>query len=202
MSLPKQLIKSFDNILQTELVQLKQCSQKNINEFVIELNKAIPDRSNTHAFMIYKFNRNKYAADKARFIKDITNFEYYRSMILWTDYSDILQYFDLKNKIFLGWDNIKNYYHAHPLNAKSTKSTLPSSEQTWRVLRKGEKIIKNKSRSRKSSIDDNNRKSDQYLIETANKSLESVDGQLDQLYDRIAEKRKLLIKQLHEQSQS
>ena len=204
MSLPKQLIKSYDNIVNTDLVQLKQCTQKNINDFVVELNKAIPDRNNTHAFMIYKFNRNKYAADKIRFIKDITDFEYYKAMILWTDYNDILKYFDLKDKIFLGWDNIKNYYHGHPINDKYKSQLKISSEsqddttKSWRVLRRGEKIIKSKSSSRRSSIDET--KIDdhqaQLTVEQVNESLAEVDTQLDLIYDRIAQKRKMLLEQL------
>jgi uncharacterized short protein YbdD (DUF466 family) len=93
-----------------------------IEEFVTELNKAIPIKSNILAFTIYKFNRNKYLANKQKFIDDIVGTSYYENMILWTDYNDILKYFNLTDKIFLGWDKYTNHYKAYP--PKQIESTV------------------------------------------------------------------------------
>lgn len=113
MSLPKQLLKSYSTISNCDLVVNNKVNPESIEEFVVELNKAIPTKTNILAFTIYKFNRNKYLSDKVRFINDIIGFPYYEHMILWCDYNDILKYFKLEDKIFLGWDRYNNCYKAY-----------------------------------------------------------------------------------------
>ena len=114
MSLPKQLFKSYTAISNCDLIVNFRINNTTIEEFVTELNKAIPIKSNILAFTIYKFNRNKYLANKQKFIDDIVGTPYYENMILWTDYNDILKYFNLTDKIFLGWDKYTNHYKAYP----------------------------------------------------------------------------------------
>ncbi len=123
MSLPKQLIKSYTVISNCDLVVNSKVTPDTIKEFLDELNKAIPTKTNVLAFTIYKFNRNKYMADKERFMKDIIGFQYYEHMILWCDYKDILSYFNLENKIFLGWDRYNNCYKAY-----ESKNYKPETE--------------------------------------------------------------------------
>lgn len=122
MSLPKQLIKSYTSIANCDLVVNGKVNDDNIKEFVNELNKAIPVKDNVLAFTIYKFNRNKYLAHKSKFLDDIIGFQYYENMILWTDYDDILKYFKLENKIFLGWDRYTNRYKAYTPRTQSTST--------------------------------------------------------------------------------
>jgi hypothetical protein len=48
-------------------------------------------------------------------------------MILWTDYDDILKYFELTDKIFLGWDRFINRYKGY------TISGLPKPEMESKI---------------------------------------------------------------------
>jgi hypothetical protein len=123
MSLPKQLFKSYTAISNCDLIVNLRINNTTIEEFVIELNKSIPIKSNVLAFTIYKFNRNKYLSNKQKFIDDIVGTPYYENMILWTDYNDILKYFNLTDKIFLGWDKYTNRYKAYPPKQSDTTST-------------------------------------------------------------------------------
>jgi hypothetical protein len=125
MSLPKQLIKSYSAIANSELVVNSKVSEETIKFFLDELNKAIPSKTNVLAFTIYKFNRNKYMANKVRFMNDIIGFAYYEHMILWCDYKDILKYFNLENKIFLGWDRHNNCYKAY--ESKNNGTSQPTT---------------------------------------------------------------------------
>jgi hypothetical protein len=124
MSLPKQLIDSFTKIKLLPITE-GNVSNDTVCDFVNLLNKSIPSSLNTIAYTIYRFNRTKYILDKKRFINDIKGCTQYESMILWTDYKDILSYFGLENKIFLGWDKVTNQYRAFILN--TTPSTPPPS---------------------------------------------------------------------------
>lgn len=127
MSLPKQLIKSYTAISNCDLVVNRRVSEDNIKEFVLELNKSIPSKNNVLAFTVYKFNRNLYLADKVKFLNNIIGFQYYENMILWCDYKDILSYFKLDDKIFLGWDRYTNAYKAYEIKKKDD---VDSNEQT------------------------------------------------------------------------
>ncbi len=109
MSLPNQLIKSFEAIKTLPLLK-GDFSHETVQSFVKELNFAIPSPLNPVSFAIYRFNRTKYLLNKARFVSEINTFSPYDAMILWTDFKDILQYFGLEGKIFLGWDKVNKRY--------------------------------------------------------------------------------------------
>ncbi len=115
MSLPKQLIESFETIKGSRVIG-GDFSRDALREFVETLNNAIPSPYNSNAYTIYRFNRFKYLSNKERFILDIKDFKPYDALILWTDYMHILTYFNLVGKIFLGWDKAKNRYRACPLS--------------------------------------------------------------------------------------
>ncbi len=116
MSLPKQLIESFEAIHKSRVVRDKDYSVDALNEFADVLNSAIPSPPHALAYAVYRFNRHKYLADKDRFMVDITGFCPYDAMVLWTDFGHILKHFGLEGKIFLGWDKHVHKYHAHPLS--------------------------------------------------------------------------------------
>ncbi len=119
------------SISNCDLVVNGKVSEENIKEFVNELNKSIPVKDNVLAFTIYKFNRNKYLANKNKFLDDIIGSQYYENMILWTDYDDILKYFKLENKIFLGWDRYTNRYKAYtPRTQSSNKKNESIADET------------------------------------------------------------------------
>jgi hypothetical protein len=111
MSSLKQLIECFEDIKSSKLAN-GVIRQDAVREFVDILNRAIPSQFNTAIYTIYRFNRSKYLLDKAKFVADIKDFAPYDAMILWTDFSDILAFFGLTNKIFLGWDKKNNHYRA------------------------------------------------------------------------------------------
>lgn len=130
MSLPKQLIQSFEDIRSSGLVS-GIITESNVQLFVDILNKAIPNALNPVSFALYKFNRSKYLADKERFINDIKDFSPYESMILWTDFKDILTFFNLESKIFLGWNKNQNRYRAF---------LLKSEPKQIKILRREDKL--------------------------------------------------------------
>ncbi len=112
MSIPRQLIKSFDTIRDCKLVVTKNPSEANLKEFGKAINGSVPDESNQISYMIYKFMRGMYLRDKTKFLNYIAGMQYYEAMILWTDYDDILTFFDLTGVIFLGWNKSANKYQA------------------------------------------------------------------------------------------
>lgn len=126
MSLPKSLITSFERIKSLDLLNL---NNETIQSFATELNRAIPSAMNPVLYAVYRFNRTRYISDRDRFIKEIKDFGEYESMILWTDYKDILEYFGLTGKIYLGWDKKTNRYRAYSTNETNTQpiAAPPSS---------------------------------------------------------------------------
>ncbi len=122
MSIPRQLIKSFEIIRDCKLVVSKDPTEENLKEFGKAMNNSIPDQSNQISFMIYKFMRGMYLNDKKRFLNYILGMPHYESMILWTDYNDILQFFELSGVIFLGWNKSVNKYQAAKLDLSKKKS--------------------------------------------------------------------------------
>lgn len=182
MSLPKQLIKSYNEINNCDLVVRGKVTEENIRFFVNELNKAIPSKDNVLAFTIYKFNRNKYLSDKDRFIRDIIEFKYYENMILWTDYDDILEYFKLRDKIFLGWDRYTNKYKAYtPRNNACKLSSDGESPRDSLASEDSEKKITIKSK-----------------IEEGIEAIDKHMDDSDRLADYMAEKRKKLEESLNQ----
>lgn len=136
----KQLLQSFDE-LQTSSLVLGSLTKESVNEFVSILNRAIPSPYNPMEYAVYKFNRSKYLCDKPRFLNDIKNFYPYHSMILWADYEDILDAFNLKNKIFLGWDKSSNRYRGYVLNTMNKKdSFIVLEDDEIPILRKGQTV--------------------------------------------------------------
>lgn len=126
MSLPNQLIKSFEAIQTLPLLQ-GNVSNESVQSFVKELNFAIPSPLNPVSFAIYRFNRTKYLRDKVRFVSEINTFSPYDAMILWTDFKDILQHFGLEGKIFLGWDKINKRYRGFPLAEEAATPKVEDS---------------------------------------------------------------------------
>lgn len=112
MSLPSSLLSSFDELKRTPLVYSSLISQSSCRQFASILNRAIPSPRNVQDYSIYRFNRLKYLSDKPRFIGDIKGFSPYEALILWTNYEDILAYFGLSGKIFLGWNKRNHRYRA------------------------------------------------------------------------------------------
>lgn len=134
MSLPKQLITSFEKIKSSLLVS-GQFTKENVQFFVDALNDAIPSSSNPIAYTLYRFNRTKYIADKDRFVNDIKGFESYEAMVLWLDFADILKFFNLEGKIFLGWDKKNNRYRGFLTTEKTSEEV-----KEVKILRRGETI--------------------------------------------------------------
>ena len=130
MSLPKQLIQSFEDI-KTSLLVSGVLTKENVQLFVDNLNRAIPPTSNAISYAIYRFNRSLYIADNQKFLDHIKGMGSYESMILWTDFKDILDFFKLTGKIFLGWDKVNSRYRAF-IHAEPPKQV--------RILRRGENI--------------------------------------------------------------
>ena len=130
MSLPKQLIQSFEDI-KTSLLVSGVLTKENVQLFVDNLNRAIPPSSNAISYAIYRFNRSLYIADNKKFLDHIKGMGPYESMILWTDFKDILDFFKLTGKIFLGWDKVNSRYRAF-IHSEPPKQV--------RILRRGENI--------------------------------------------------------------
>lgn len=125
MSIPRQLVKSFDIINNCKLVVTKDPTEDNLKEFGKAMNNAIPDDSNQISYMIYKFMRGMYLRNKNKFIQFIAGMQHYESMILWTDYDDILNYFELTGVVFLGWNKSSNKYQAAKVDLNRKKSNPP-----------------------------------------------------------------------------
>lgn len=106
--LPEFLLNSYENLYSCELVRFKIINPDTIAEFVNILNTAIPKKY-TAEYTIYLFNRTKYKINRWKFIKDI-NDSPYKSMVLWTNYKEILRHFDLVQKFYLKWDKELNIY--------------------------------------------------------------------------------------------
>lgn len=121
MSLPKQLLLSFDVLSKTSYDVL---TKEIVDAFVDTLNRAIPFPSGGVAYAIYRFNRTHYLTDKTRFLTCIKDHHPYSSMILWADYQDILEFFGLKGKMFLGWNKITGRYHGH-VSSKTSPVIAP-----------------------------------------------------------------------------
>ncbi len=137
MALPSQLIQSFEALKASPLAA-GEMSKLNVRYFVEMLNRAIPTSMNPVVYAVYRFNRTKYITDRERFIQDIKDFVPYEAMILWTDFKDILAFFNLAGKIFLGWDKANNRYRGYVLSQDSTQTI----HQPIRILRRGETLKK------------------------------------------------------------
>lgn len=125
MSLPKQLAESYEKI---KLLNIHESlTKESVQVFVDILNQAIPSAMSPVVYAIYRFNRTKYLANPSRFVSEISGFHPYDSMILWTDFKDILSAFKLDGKIFLGWDRASNRYRGHILT-KPTVVDKPTAE--------------------------------------------------------------------------
>ncbi len=135
MSLPKHLIHSFEQIKSSPII-FGNITKDTVQLFVDILNNAIPSPMNPVAYTIYRFNRSKYIANKERFLNDIKNFKPYDAMILWTDFKDILSFFNLEGKIFLGWDKKNNKYRGFIISPEINEKPLPQIQ----ILRKGETL--------------------------------------------------------------
>lgn len=125
MSIPRQLVKSFDTIRNCKLVATKDATDENLKEFGKAMNSAIPDTTNQISHMIYKFMRGMYLSDKQKFIDHIKSMHHYEAMILWTDYDDILNYFGLNGVVFLGWNKTVNKYQAAKIDLTKKKMNTP-----------------------------------------------------------------------------
>lgn len=134
MALPSQLITAFDTLKASALVA-GDISKANVRFFVDTLNQSIPSSINPITYAIYRFNRTKYISNRAHFLNDIKDFVPYDAMILWTDFKDILAFFKLSGKIFLGWDKANNRYRGFILSTAA--SAVPSA---IRILRRGETL--------------------------------------------------------------
>lgn len=128
MSIPRQLITSFDIIRNSKLVVMKEPTDANLKEFGKAINNAIPDYSNLISYMIYKFMRGMYLRNKPKFIQYIAGMQYYEAMILWADYDDILNYFELTGVIFLGWNKSVNKYQAARIDVSKVKASSKDLE--------------------------------------------------------------------------
>jgi hypothetical protein len=104
---------------------------------------------NPIAYTLYRFKRTKYIAEKEKFIADNTDYQPYEALILWLDFKDILTFFKLDGKIFLGWDKTNNRYRAFILSEPTTQTQI-------RILRRGENIrsIEDKNETLLTSIDE------------------------------------------------
>ena len=187
MSLPKQLIQSFEDIKSLHLV-LGELTQANVQLFVDLLNKSIPSPMNPMAYTLYRFNRSKYISNKQKFLDDIKNFAPYDSMILWTDFKDILTFFKLDGKIFLGWDKNNNRYRGF---------ILAEPPQQIKILRRGEKL---------SSLEDlKNEKwpgkiNETHFIDVAKETInlqDSIDDDMDRIYLHMQDRLLAVTKQLN-----
>ena len=116
------MVKSFEIIKDCKLVVSKDPTEDNLKEFGKAMNNAIPDQTNQISFMIYKFMRGMYLSDKEKFLTHICGMNHYEAMILWTDYDDILQFFELTGTIFLGWNKSVNKYQAAKIDLTKKKS--------------------------------------------------------------------------------
>lgn len=131
MSIPRQLVKSFDIIRNCKLVVSKDPSEDNLKEFGKAMNNSIPDDSNQISYMIYKFMRGMYLRNKPKFIQYIMNMQHYEAMILWTDYDDILNYFELTGVVFLGWNKSVSKYQAAKIDLTKKKAqVVPTTPMT------------------------------------------------------------------------
>lgn len=171
MTLPNQLLQSFDEIKQCDLV-LGFISKTNVHNFVNLLNRAIPSSLNPIAFTIYRFNRSMYLRDKKKFIEYIKDFDKFQAMILWTDFNDILEYFNLVGKIFLGWDKSRNQYRAFIVQSKE------SNYSDTQDSRNNQHIDESKSDS----------ESKPNSVPVKPEDINELDNELDRVYAHMAER--------------
>ena len=179
MSLPKQLIQSFEDIKSSGLVS-GILTESNVQIFTDILNRSIPTAMNPVSYALYKFNRSKYIANKERFVQDIKDFAPYDSMILWTDFKDILSFFNLEGKIFLGWNKNQNRYRSFLLKAEPKQI---------KILRKEDKL---------SSIHELNEK--WVSTDDPNSPIsiqENIDNDMDKLYVHMQERLFAVTKQIN-----
>ena len=194
MSLPRQLIQSFEDIKSSQLIA-GNITKENVQSFVDLINKAIPSPVNSISYTLYRFNRGKYLLDKSRFVNDIKDFSPYDAMILWTDFSDILEFFKLNGKIFLGWDRGTNRYRGFVL------SELPNRVK---ILRRGETLdsIKTKEKDEKDEKDEEMPLliHDKHFTEKGCDPMsfqESIDNDMDKIYLHMQSRLMAVTKQLN-----
>jgi hypothetical protein len=137
--LPEFLLDSYESLCNSDIVKNKTISQETIGEFVTYLNCAIPKKYTTE-YTIYLFNRTKYKMNRWKFMKDIQDSPY-KSMVLWTNYKEILKHFNLIQRFYLKWDKEKNEYvgdiydpSKHSITPSSVieepKNTVPITDET------------------------------------------------------------------------
>ncbi len=211
MSIPRQLIKSFEIIQNCKLVTTNNPTEDNLKEFGKAMNNAIPESDNEISYMIYKFMRGMYLKDKPKFIEYIKNIHYYQAMILWTDYDDILEYFGLNGVVFLGWNKAVNKYQASKIDTtrkKENKHVYNQSSNTfinnfkkieYSIEEQSKSILKNFTIPEDKPIEqtikytdnitqtDNNTKTDSKKLIEEKINLFERDDDFDILYSRVGE---------------
>lgn len=159
--LPEFLLNAYDAICTTDLVKHKDISIQNIQTFVSLLNQSIPKKY-TAEYTIYLFNRTKYKVNRWKFIKDIHDSPY-KSMVLWTNYKEILKHFDLVQQFYLKWDKELNQYVGDMYDpSKSSKEEVHTSSK-----KEGnpDPIAESKKETKDHDSNDSNDSNDQQKIE-------------------------------------
>lgn len=181
--LPEFLLNAYDSIYDSDIVKNKNITVKTIDEFVYFLNQSIPKKY-TPEYTIYLFNRTKYKVNRWKFIKDIHDTPY-KSMILWTNYKEILKHFDLVQRFYLKWDKESNQYVGDLYDP--SKSFKQESEET------NVEDIKNNKEEVPSSTEGDVEMDDQEKIE------EYMDDQ-DRLFEYMQKKKKEMLESQEKES--
>ena len=168
MSLPKQLLISFEKIKKSKLVS-GVATKDTVQEFIYYLNEAIPSFKNISGYAVYRFARTAYHADKNKFLNYIKEFHPYDAMVLWTDYQDILTMFDLNGKIFLGWDKNNNRYRGFVLTKDESTQTSD-----------GESPLQNSPPS--------NQETQEEVMSSGKSIPDQIDNDMDRIYDYMQER--------------
>lgn len=191
--LPEFLLNAYDSICDSDIVKNKNITLSTIEEFVYYLNHSIPKKY-TPEYTIYLFNRTKYKVNRWKFIKDIHDTPY-KSMILWTNYKEILKHFDLVQRFYLKWDKETNQYIGDLYDpSKSYKKDNDSVEMNLSVTEnetKHEDTIKDKNedKNKDNNIDQEEENEEEVNIHDQKKIEEYMDDQ-DRLLAYMQKKKK------------
>lgn len=103
---------------------------ESVDGFVSILNKCIPAKTDSS----YQLVKCMYNSDKWRFLLFITGCKELQSLVLWTSSDDIINHFQLSEKIILEWDEQTHKFNGRLINEQpTTRPVSPKVAQQTKI---------------------------------------------------------------------
>lgn len=119
MSLNKDFYEAYKAVSTCNLVSRTSCTDADMKEFETLLNNAQPSHDSS-LYGQYELARSMYRSNPRRYLSYITRpANNVSALILWTESKHIVDYFGLRNIVYLTWDRVNNRYVVLPFRKQN-----------------------------------------------------------------------------------